>query len=377
MDAGLTAVILAGGAGTRLRPLTYARRKELVPVLNRPLLEYRLRNLREHGVTHVILACSQGMREVEQHFGDGADLGVRLSYSYEERPLGSGRAVKEAARAGGATGTLVVCNGDILTNVDLTGMLARHRDSGATLSISLVPVDDPWHYGVVEVDGGLRIRSFVEKPPQGEEPSNLINAGTWLFEPEVLARVPDDESAVRDGFSERMLFPGIIADGLRVQGFLEDLWVDVGSPERYLRANRLLLERVTAQIGDDAVGLDGSDVADDAQLVGLVCIGAGATVGAGARGVGPTVIGPEAMIGAGAVVEASVLWERARVGAGARVTGSIVAAGATVGERATVRDAVLADGAQVASGRRLDDGARLMPGEAAGGGRPRERPAQT
>ncbi len=362
MESRLTAVILAGGAGTRLRPLTYARRKELVPILNRPLLEYRLRNLREHGVTRVVLACSQGMREVEQHFGDGADLGIRLSYSYEERPLGSGRAVKEAARAAGAAGTLVVCNGDILTNLDLTGMLARHRASGATLSISLAPVDDPWHYGVVEVDGGLRIRSFVEKPPRGEEPSNLINAGTWLFEPEVLTRVPDDESAVRDGFSERVLFPGIIAAGLRVQGFIEDLWVDVGSPERYLRANRLLLERVAGELGEDVIGLEGSDVADDAQLSGLVCIGAGATVGAGACIAGPAVIGPEATVGAGAVVEASVLWERARVGAGARVSGSILGAAVTVGERAVVRDAVLADGAQVAPGHRLDEGARLVPG---------------
>ena len=157
-----------------------------------------------------------------------------MQYSYEDRPLGSGRAVKEAARAAGATGTLVVCNGDILTNVDLTAMIARHRETGATLSMSLAPVHDPWTYGVAEVDDDLRIRSFVEKPPQGEEPSNLINAGTWLWEPEMLDRIPDDETAVRDGFSERVLFPGIIADGLRVQGFTEDLWVDVGAPDRYM-----------------------------------------------------------------------------------------------------------------------------------------------
>src|SRR5512134_2877294 len=117
------AVILAGGSGTRLRPLTYAHRKELVPLLNRPLLEYRLVNLRDHGITDIVLACSQGAQEIEQHFSDGASLGVRLSYNYEERPLGSGRAVKEAARAAGAIGTLAVCNGDILTNVDLSGMI--------------------------------------------------------------------------------------------------------------------------------------------------------------------------------------------------------------------------------------------------------------
>jgi mannose-1-phosphate guanylyltransferase len=363
--SGLTAVILAGGAGTRLRPLTYARRKELVPVLNRPLLEYRLRNLREHGVTRVVLACSRGMGKVEQHFGDGSGLGLRISYNYEDRPLGSGRAVKEAARSAGAEGTLVVCNGDILTNIDLTGMLETHRATGATLSISLAPVDDPWHYGVVGTDGDLRISSFVEKPPRGEEPGNLINAGTWLFEPEVLDRVPDDDSAVRDGFCERVLFPGLVEKGVRVQGFTEDLWVDVGSPDRYLRANRLMLERVAERLGEDVIGLEGSALADDARLSGLIYIGAGATIASGARIVGPVVIGDGATVGEGAVVEASVLWERAQIGESARVSGSIIAAGASVGAAAGVRDAVLADGAQVAAGHQLAPGARVMPGELA------------
>ncbi len=359
------AVILAGGAGTRLRPLTYARRKELVPILNRPLLEYRLALLRDHGVRDIALACSQGMGEVEQHFGDGAALGVRLTYNYEEKPLGSGRAVKEAARAAGATGTLVVCNGDILTNLDLTGMIARHRETGAALSISLAPVDDPWHFGVVAVDDDLRIGHFVEKPPQGEEPSNLINAGTWLWEPQVLDRIPEDDSAIRDGFSERVLFPGVIADGLRVQGFVEDLWVDVGSPERYLRATRLLLERETRRTGSDAIGRDAAEVAADAVIEGHVLLGAGARIGSGARIVGPSVLGDRAAVGAGAVVEGSVLWEDARVGAGARVSGSIVAAGAVIGDRAVVADAVLADGARVPDGVALPPGARLMPGEVA------------
>ncbi len=360
------AVILAGGSGTRLHPLTYARRKELVPILNRPLLEYRFRNLRDHGVADIVVACSQGMRAVEEHFGDGRDLGVRLRYAYEDRPLGSGRAVKEAARSVGATGTIVVCNGDILTNIDLTSMLARHRDTRATLSISLAPVDDPWHYGGVEVDAELRISRFVEKPPQGEEPSNLINAGTWIFEPAVLARVPDDDSAVLDGFAERALFPRIIADGLRVQGFTEDLWIDVGSPERYLRANRLLLERIAAQRSERVIGLDDAAVSTDASISGLVCLGLGATVGAGAHLVGPAVIGERATVGAGATIDASVIWEDARIGAGAAVSGSIVGASAVIGDRATVRDAVLANGAEVDKDCALAPGARIMPNVRAG-----------
>jgi NDP-sugar pyrophosphorylase family protein len=301
------------------------------------------------------------MREVEDHFGDGASLGLRISYSYEDRPLGSGRAVKEAARAFGATGTLVVCNGDIITNVDLGAMIAKHRETGATLSMSLAHVPDPWDYGVAQIDPDLRIRSFVEKPPQGEEPSNLINAGTWLWEPEMLERIPDDESAVRDGFSERVLFPGIIGDGLRVQGFEEDLWVDVGSPQRYLLATRLLLERMAGESG--VVGREHAHIDHSARFEGLVALGAGARIGPDVSIVGPAVIGRDTVVGSESVVEGSTIWEEATVGEGARVTGSIVGAYCGIGDRAVVTDAVLANGAEVSEDRILETGARVMPNE--------------
>jgi mannose-1-phosphate guanylyltransferase len=359
------AVILAGGSGTRLRPLTYARRKELVPLLNRPLLEYRLINLRDHGVPDIVLACSQGAHEIERHFGDGASLGVRLQYVYEDRPLGSGRAVKEAARAAGASGTLVVCNGDILTNLDLTSMIERHRVSGATLSMSLAPVDDPWHFGVVAVDDELRITRFIEKPPQGEEPSNLINAGTWLWEPAMLDRIPDDDAAIVDQFSERVLFPGIISGGLRAQGFVEDLWVDVGAPDRYFRATRLLLERETQHRGRMMILEDGAWLGAGVQTSGDVMICAGAKVGAGARVFGPSVVGPGVTVGERALVERSVIWEDAQIDVDATVRESIIAARAVVGAGASIEDAILANGARVADGVHLDLGARLMPDEVA------------
>jgi mannose-1-phosphate guanylyltransferase len=357
------AVILAGGAGTRLRPLTYARRKELVPLLNRPLLEYRLLNLRQHGVSEIVLACSQGMREVEDHFGDGSALGVRLQYCYEDRRLGSGRAVKEAARFSGATGTLVVCNGDILTNLDLTGMIERHRRTGATLSMSLAPVHDPWTYGVAEVSDDLRILSFVEKPPRGEEPSNLVNAGTWLWEPEMLDRIPDDETAVRDGFSERVLFPGVIAAGARVQGFEEDLWVDVGSSDRYMTASRLLLARSMRELDAEVAVGDGSSIADDVQFDGNVLVGRRVAIGAGTRIIGPAVIGDDTIIGSGVTIAGSILWEETRIGDGARVSGSIVAAYAGIGDRAVVVDAVLGNGAEVEEGHAPEPGISVMPGD--------------
>ncbi len=357
------AVILAGGAGTRLRPLTYARRKELVPLLNRPLLEYRLLNLKQHGVRDIVLACSQGMREVEEHFGDGASLGLRIKYSYEDRPLGSGRAVKEAARFAGATGTLVVCNGDILTNIDLSAMIERHRATGATLSMSLAAVHDPWTYGVAEVDEDLRIRSFIEKPPQGEEPSNLINGGTWLWEPMMLDRIPNDDTAIRDGFSERVLFPGIIADGLRVQGFAEDLWVDVGAPDRYMTATRLLLDRTMGELDAEVAIGDGCDIAEDVEFDGHVLIGRGVRIASGVTIVGPTVIGHDTMIAAGARIEGSVIWEECRIGEGAKITGSILGAYCGIGDRAVVTDAVLGNAAEVEEGHALEPGARVMPSD--------------
>ena len=359
------AVILAGGAGTRLRPLTYARRKELVPLLNRPLLEYRLLNLRSHGIEDIVIACAAGVREIEAHFGDGAGLGVRLNYHYERQRLGSGRAVKEAARYVGATGALVVCNGDILTNLDLTSMLQQHAATGAALSMSLASVDDPWHYGVARVDDDLRILAFVEKPPEGEEPSNLINAGTWIWEPSLLERIPDDEAAAIDGYSERVLFPGLIADGERVQGFEEDLWVDVGSPERYLRATRLLLERTVAQLGEPVIQLEDATVEDSAAISGLVLLAPGTRVGALAYIDGPSVVGTASVVEDSARITASVLWERVHVGAHSDIRDSIIGAGARIGARARVSGTIIADGGIVPDGAALAPGAKVMPGETA------------
>ena len=359
------AVILAGGAGTRLRPLTYAIRKELVPVVNRPLLEYRLRNLAQHGVRNVVVACSAEAREIEEVFGDGSTLSIHIAYAYEQQRLGSGRAVKEAARSVGATGTLVVCNGDIITNVDLTAMIARHRETGATLSMSLAPVYDPWTYGVAEVDEELRILSFVEKPRQGEEPSNLINAGTWLWEPEMLEMIPDDDSAAIDGFSERVLFPGIIADGLRVQGFQEDLWVDVGSPDRYFTATELLLQRLTRDEQAAILEVGDANIATSATMEGHVAVAPGVVVRDRAHIVGPTVLGPNVRIEEDATIIRSAVWDGAVVGPGARIEGSILAHGVTIGGRARMTGAVLGSGASVSDGVLLEDGARLMPHERA------------
>lgn len=363
----MLAVVLSGGLGTRLRPLTYTTPKQLVPVLNRPLIEHLLTLLAGHGVDTAVIAGSAANTAIEERYGDGAGLGLSLRYSYEDRPLGSGLAVKRAAR--GARETLFVLNGDIVTDADLTEMLRRHRERQAVLSIMLHPVDEPWHFGVAEVDGEGWITGFEEKPAKGTEKSNLINAGVWIFEPEVLDMVPDDERAMMDGFLERRVFPELIAARKRVLAFVDEgaYWIDVGSPERYLQVNLDLLQMAaegTAEQGTALLLEEGARVDGEAYVAGPILVGAGARVAREARLFGPCVIGPRCEIGEGATVEDSVLWESAAVEAGAVVERSILGRRARAGERAIIRDCVLADGVTVGPGVVVPPGTRADPGTA-------------
>lgn len=361
----MKAVILVGGGGTRLRPLTYAVPKALVPVLNRPLICHLIANLQRHGVTEIVLAASAADRRIEQTLGDGRDAGISLSYCYETEPLGSGLAVKQAAR--GFEDTFFVCNGDVVTDLDLMSMLAHHRQQGATMSIFLAPVADPSSYGVAEVDDSRRITRFVEKPLPGREPSNLVNAGTWLFEPEVLEHIPDEKM---DGSVERLLIPALIADGGLVSGFVSDAyWMDVGTSERYLQVHRDLLDgRLSLTSGLDAAAspLMGEDcrIAPAVDIGPRVMLGARCRVETGVRLAGPSVLGEGCYLGEKAAVLRSVLWSGVRVGAGASVIDSIVGDGCSIGEEAIVEGSVLANGARVLPRAHLV-GARLEPNEVA------------
>ena len=363
----MNAVILVGGGGTRLRPLTYAVPKPLIPVLNQPLISRVIANLQSHGVDRVVLAASAGERRIETSLGDGAHLGVKLTYCYETEPLGSGLAVKQAAL--GFDGPFFVCNGDIITDLDLTAMAARHRQQGAILSISLSSVEDPSGYGVVELAAGDRITRFVEKPGRGEAPSSWANAGTWIFEPVVLKHIPDEKM---DGSLERLVFPSLIADGFVVQGFPSDAyWMDVGTSERYLRLHYDILEgRLDGWLPPDAqdgacLG-DGCEVWPDAKLGPKVVLGRNCRIGGLASVVGPSVLGDGCSVRDHATIERSVLWSDVRVGSGAVVRDSIVGDGCWIGDDAVVEGAVLASGARVKRGVRLAPGARLEPEEVAG-----------
>jgi NDP-sugar pyrophosphorylase family protein len=349
VTAPTQAVILAGGQGTRLRPLTLARAKPVVPLLNRPFLAYQLSLLRRHGVTDVILSCSYRVDDVEAALGDGRDLGVHLRYVVEQEPLGTGGGVRNAADL--TSGTVFVLNGDVLTDVDLTAMRRFHEARGSRTTIYLTPVPDPRAYGLVETGPEGRIERFREKPgPDEVLTTNMINAGVYLLDATLLQRMPPN----RPVSIEREFFPALIADGVPCFGWsVETYWRDIGNPAAYRAAQLdLLRERVQTPLAPPGERRDGSWVAagttigPGARVIGPSLVGSGVTLGEGCQ-IGPlAVIGDGCSIGPGAHIEGSVLWERVQIGAHAHVHDSVIGSDARIAPNATVGpDAVLESGA--------------------------------
>jgi NDP-sugar pyrophosphorylase family protein len=228
----MKALLLAAGEGTRLRPLTLDRPKPMLPVGGRPILEHLIAHLRQHGVTDIAINLHYKPQVIVDHFGDGRDFGVNITYSPEEHLLGSAGAAK-------ALGwflnddPFLVFYGDVLTDVDLTGLMALHRSTGAAATLTLHRVDDPWRCGIVQLDARNWITQFVEKPPAGMDYGNLANSGVYLVEPTVLSWVPRG-CAYDFG---RELFPALIRIGAPLRGHAPDSYVlDIGSPERYRQA---------------------------------------------------------------------------------------------------------------------------------------------
>ena len=316
----MDAVVLVGGSGTRLRPLTLRTPKPMLPLVDRPLLAYLFDQLAAAGVTRAILACGYLPDALVEHFGSGgpAASGLALEYVVESEPLGTAGAARLAAFER-VTGTFLLLNGDILSEHDLTALIALHRRLEARATIALVEVDDPSRYGVVECDAEGHVLRFVEKPAPGESASNLVNAGAYVLEPSVLDAIP----AGRAVSIEREIFPGLVGNGLAALQ-LEGYWSDVGTPESYLAAHvRLLGQGLGGRPGPH--GIDASAVIEAGAVVHQPSfVGAGAIVRAGAS------VGPHASVGHGAVI-----------GAGSTVERAVVHAGARVGEGCELRDVVV------------------------------------
>lgn len=359
----LPAVILVGGLGTRLRPLTDLTRKDMLPLVDRPQLAYTFEHLRRHGVTRAIISCGYLPTQIQEHFGDRYGA-LRLEYKVEEEPLGTGGAIRFAAE--GIDEPFFALNGDSLRETDLDALVAFHRERECRATILLTPVEDPTRYGLVRVNGEGRVLSFLEKPRPEEIDTNLINAGMYVLEPDVLDLIPSG----RPISIEREVFPRLVDEESVYGVALPGYWLDVGTPDAYLQAHRDVLERsFVTELGEE-LGADYTLVADSAQvgagarLVPPVYIGADAVVGAGARIGSLAVIGAGAHVGEGSVVESAVIGAGAIVGRDTNVSGSIVGERAELGVGCEVAGlSVVGPSARVGDGNMLDHGIRIAAGE--------------
>jgi NDP-sugar pyrophosphorylase family protein len=342
----MKAILLAGGKGTRLRPLTMHTPKPIVPIFNRPFLHYQIDLLKQvPEIDEVILSLNYQPRRIEEMFGDGTDVGMKIRYVVEPAPLGTAGAVRYAGES--LTESVVVFNGDVLTQIDLAAVIRLHRERQARATIVLTPVENPSAYGLVETDADGNIRRFLEKPKFEEITTNHINAGIYVLEPDTFDRIPKDVA----WSIERSYFPSLVERGETFVGYIYDgYWIDIGTPEKYTQVHRDIMDgRYAAAPFADARGphtfiAPDARVEDGAQVEGPCFIDDGVLVKAGAR-VGPySVIGRQTQIEEQAVVEGAIVWPNCRISRDASVRNAIVGRHCHLGRNVTLDgNAVLGD----------------------------------
>ena len=340
----MKAILLAGGKGTRLRPMTVHTPKPIVPILNRPFLYYQIDLLKQiPEIDEVILSLNYQPRRIEEIFGEGQGLGIRIRYVVEPMPLGTGGAVRYAGDS--LTESVVVFNGDVLTQVDLAAVLRLHRARKAKATIVLTPVENPRAYGLVETDAEGNIQRFLEKPGEDEITCNTINAGIYVLEPDTFDRIPKDTA----WSIERSFFPSLIERGETFVAYVYDgYWIDIGTPGKYLQVHRDIMDgRYSAPPFDGSPKAWVSPEARvdaTAQIEGPCFIDEGAVVKAGARILPYSVIGRHTHVEEGATVDGSIVWPNGWIGPEAVVRGSILGRNAHIGRSAMVESpSVLGD----------------------------------
>ncbi len=355
----MQALILVGGKGTRLLPLTCNTPKAMMPVINVPFLVHVLHHLSRHQVKDIVLAQGHLAQPIEGYLGDGSKYGVRLTYIVENSPRGTAGAIKNAEKY--LHDRFYVLNGDIFTDLDFTAMLKFHQAAGAEATISLTPVEDPTAFGLIETDAGGRVMRFLEKPKREEVTTNMINAGTYILEHSVLDKIrPDAEVSI-----EREVFPNLVQQYKSVFAYPSPAyWMDMGTPEKYLQLHRDLLDGRCPEFttGPGAAWQEHDGAHPTACLKGPVILGSGCSVGAGTRLVGPTVLGEGCRVLEGATIKASVIWRDTWLGPGAKVAGSIISHGCRLEKGSVVESSVLAEGVVIAEGARVETGSKVWPG---------------
>ncbi len=350
----MKALLLVGGKGTRLRPLTIHSPKSIVPIFNRPFLHYQLDLIkRVPEIDEVILSLNYQPRRIEEVFGDGREVGIKIRYVVEPTPLGTAGGVRYASE--GITDTLVVFNGDVLTQIDLAGIVALHRERKAQATIVLTPVENPAAYGLVETDAQGNVRRFLEKPRPDEMTCDTINAGIYVLEPSTFDRIPPHVA----WSIERSFFPSLVERGETfIASIHRDYWIDIGTPDKYMQVHRDIMDgRYLAPPFDGRAGIvwvsPDARIEEGARLEGPLFIDAGSVVKAGAR-IGPySVLGKHCRVDEDANVSGAIIWEHTRVGREAEVHDAIVGRGSHIGPSASVQHGVLGDKTHIAQHSRL------------------------
>ena len=337
------AVILVGGKGTRLRPLTLSAPKPMLPTAGLPFLTHLLSRIAAAGIEHVILGTSYKAETFEAEFGDGSELGLEIDYVVEEQPLGTGGGIANVVPKL-RNDTVMVFNGDVLSGMDLGAMLAVHADRDADVTLHLVRVSDPRAFGSVPTDGNGNVLAFLEKTE--DPPTDQINAGTYIFKRTVIEGIPGG----REVSVEREVFPALLGAGAKVCGYVDaTYWRDMGTPDDFVRGSADLVRGIAPSPALE--GRRGESLVHD-----------GASVAPGALLIGGTVVGRGAEIGPGVRLDGAVVFDGARIEAGAVVERSIVGFGSRIGPRALIRDGVIGDGADIGARCELLRGARVWPG---------------
>ena len=337
------AVILVGGQGTRLRPLTLSAPKPMLPTAGLPFLTHLLSRIAAAGIEHVVLGTSYKAATFEAEFGDGSKLGLQIDYVFEDTPLGTGGGIANVAPKL-RHDTALVFNGDVLSGADLGQLLTFHHESAADVTLHLVRVADPRAFGCVPTDGDGAVTAFLEKTQ--DPPTDQINAGCYVFKREIIDTIPTG----REVSVEREVFPTLLSEGVRVCGYVDaTYWRDMGTPDDFVRGSADLVRGIAPSpaLG----GHRGESLVHD-----------GASVAPGAVLVGGTVVGRGAEIGPGARLDGAVIFDGARVEAGSVIERSIIGFGARIGPRALIRDGVIGDGADIGARCELLRGARVWPG---------------
>jgi mannose-1-phosphate guanylyltransferase len=356
----MQALILVGGEATRLRPLTCHMPKAMVPVMNTPFLEHVIRYLGGHGIDDVVLAQGHLPKVMDDYFQDGSRFASRLTYSLETRPLNTAGAVKNAEQH--LKERFFVLNGDVFTDLDLTAMLQFHIRQQAKVTIALTPVEDPTAFGIVETTEQGRVKRFVEKPTRDQVTTNMINAGVYILEKEILNSIP----ANTNYSFERQLFPDLLERGVPFYAFSsQSYWIDIGKPDTYLQTHRDLMQgrsRAYAVRSHSEIKIGRNCRVDPtAQLTGPLVIGDDCLIGARASLIGPLVLGPGCQIQEDCRIEGSILWPNVTCAAKANLKGSLIGNDCVVGGESAMESSVIGDHVTITPRTKLGPGSRIWP----------------